>query len=92
MARTESGTPGFWALVGHPESAAWSDAAVGFAAFYHLLFSGQHPRDAVEGMRAASGDSRFEIVLGDHEQRAWRQQMRAGETLLAALEDRLKAG
>lgn len=75
MAQTQQSSPGFWGLVGHPGNAAWSDAAIGFGTFYHLLFKGHEPREAVEGMKAASGDDRFEFVSGETEQTRWLELM-----------------
>lgn len=54
----------FLALVGHPESAWWSDAAVGFVAFYHRLRKGASIFDAVKAMKCASGDQGFEVRIG----------------------------
>ncbi|TWU61111.1 hypothetical protein V7x_54230 [Crateriforma conspicua] len=64
MAMHENEPLPFFALVGHPDSAMWSDAAVGFSAFYHRLSKGASLPDAVVAMKAASGDDRFDLRLG----------------------------
>ena len=54
----------FFALVGHPEKAAWADAAIAFVTFYHRLSKGALLPDAVAAMKAASGDDRFSFNTG----------------------------
>jgi hypothetical protein len=58
----------FVALVGHLESATWSDAAVGFVAFYHRLRKGADVFQAVQAMKVASGDERFLVSVGSNVQ------------------------
>ena len=67
---TDSEIP-FFALVGHPESPTWSDAAVAFVTFYHRFFKGAHISDAVSAMQVASGDDRYWVQWGENTQRDW---------------------
>lgn len=64
MAMYENQPLPFLALVGHPESALLSDAAVGFVAFYHRLRKGASVFDAAEAMKIASGDQSFGVRTG----------------------------
>jgi hypothetical protein len=51
-------------VVGTPENVTWSDNVVGYTAFYHLLKKGQMIKQAIEGMKAASGHSEYQFVHG----------------------------
>lgn len=61
----------FGIVVGNSGDPTWSDTTVGYAAFYHLLKKGKSISDAVQGMRAASGDNRFMLVYGADAQRIY---------------------
>jgi len=63
MAMKEGDIP-FLGMVGHPGSPTWSDTAVAFATFYHLLAKGYYFQGAVEAMRIASGDKGFMGIQG----------------------------
>jgi hypothetical protein len=71
MAMHTDRPPPFFALIGHHETAAISDLAVGFVTFYHLLKKGTSIEMAVDAMRSASGDFKFQCVYGDSVQRDW---------------------
>lgn len=47
----------FWALIGNTQEAEWSDAAVAYVTFYHLIFKNVALDRAVQIMKDASGDS-----------------------------------
>lgn len=51
-----------YGIVGSLRKTPWSDNVVGFAAFYHLLQKGRSLDQAVEGMRAASGNPDYHFV------------------------------
>lgn len=51
-------------IVGTSKVVDWSDNVVGFAAFYHLLQKGKSIREAVEGMKSASGHDTYTFVYG----------------------------
>lgn len=61
----------------HPGKVEWADAAVGFGAFYHRLFRDGGVEDAVAAMKAAAGDSNFQLVQGSGVQLAFRELMAA---------------
>lgn len=63
--------PHFWALVGHPDSVSWPDAAVAYVTFYHLFFKGSPVTACVDAMKIASGDNRFLISIGADARRGW---------------------
>lgn len=49
----------FYAIVANSEKPLWSDTAVAYSTFYHLLSKGKLIVDAVAAMRTASGDPAF---------------------------------
>lgn len=52
-------------IVSHNKSVLWSDAAVAFITFYHLLFNKLRPiSECVDVMKAASGDHEFQYLHG----------------------------
>lgn len=56
----------FWkVLVGNCGEPTWTDTAIAFASFYHLLAKGKTVEEAVAGMRAASGNGDFRAIEGD---------------------------
>lgn len=76
MAMYENQPLPFFALVGHPESAAWSDSAIAFVTFYHRMSRGTNLVEAVEAMRVASGDSRFSFTIGQTVQQGFSEYLR----------------
>jgi len=63
MAMAEGDIP-FLGIIAHPGSPTWSDTAIAFASFYHLLAKGYYIQEAVEAMRIASGDKGFMEIRG----------------------------
>lgn len=53
----------FLALISNYEKPEWSDTAVAYSAFYHLISKGASLEDAVEAMQKASGNDKFNIVF-----------------------------
>lgn len=51
--------PPFRLLISNLDPVPWSDAAVAFATFYHLLERGRDQFEMVRAMRMASGNDRF---------------------------------
>jgi len=49
----------YFAIVANGEKPLWSDTAVAYSTFYHLLAKGEYITTAVEGMRVASGNNSF---------------------------------
>jgi hypothetical protein len=60
--RTERHEP-FYAVVGNSGEPTWSETAVAYASFYHLLSKGFMLVDAVEAMKIASANKDFQILL-----------------------------
>jgi len=71
MAMYSDGQPHFWALVGNSGSPTWADAAIAYAAFYHLFFKGFDIKLCVESMKVAGGDHNFVHLLGADMQAGW---------------------
>ena len=80
MAMYENQPIPFFALVGHPDTAAWGDSAIGFATFYHRLRAGANVFEAVEAMKAASGDHRFIAFGGERVQENYAKYLRETRT------------
>jgi hypothetical protein len=51
--------PPFRLLVSNLEPVHWSDAAIAFSTFYHLLERGKNLNELVTSMRVASGNDKF---------------------------------
>lgn len=71
MAMTTEPANTFWALVAHMGQPTWSDACVGFIAFYNRFFKGHDPLECVKAMRAATGDDQFVLELGTSVRANW---------------------
>ncbi len=54
----DSGYP-FLALVANSEKPLWSDTAIAYSTFYHLIAKGEYIPDAVQAMCVASGNRTF---------------------------------
>ena len=61
----------FLCMIGHPGSPEWSDTAVAFSTFYHLIAKGVHLLNAVEAMKIASGDDGFLFTTAEQSQRSY---------------------
>ena len=55
----------FFAIVGSADSPTWSDTAVAYATFYHLVAKEEYVVDAVKAMRVASGVETFFITTAE---------------------------
>ena len=51
----------FYAIVANSSKPSWSDTAVAYSTFYHLVGKGEYIRNAVEAMKVASGNDTFWI-------------------------------
>lgn len=66
MAMQQGETPHpYLVMVGNFGTPTWSDTAVAYLAFYHLLAKGQTISSAVEAMKAASGDAKWLFETAD---------------------------
>lgn len=61
----------YYVMIGNYGKPTWSDTAVAYLAFYHLLFKGVPIRDAVEAMRRASGDNGWAVETADEIKRGY---------------------
>lgn len=55
----------YFAMIGNFGQPTWSDTAVSYLAFYHLLSKGWPIPDAVDAMKSASGDSSWVVETAD---------------------------
>ncbi len=55
----------YFAMIGNIGGPSWSDTAVSYLAFYHLLAKGKTIPESVEAMRVASGDSGWVVETAD---------------------------
>jgi hypothetical protein len=60
MSKEERPQP-FFALISNGQKPLWSDTAVAYSTFYHLVAKGYYLTDAVKAMQAASGNDMFWI-------------------------------
>jgi hypothetical protein len=66
MAMQEGNAPHpYFVMVGNCGTPTWSDTAVAYLTFYHLLAKGRAIPDAVAAMSAASGDSKWLVETAD---------------------------
>lgn len=63
----------FYAMIGPKGEPSWSDTAVGYVTFYHLLKKGYSPADAVTGMGIASGFDGFEYTTAENIKLAYKE-------------------
>lgn len=61
----------FFALVGNISKPTWSETAIGFATFYHLVSKGNYIIDAVEAMKVASGNDNFYVTTADQSRQVY---------------------
>ncbi len=55
----------YFAMIGNSSRPTWSDTAVSYLAFYHLLSKGWAIPDAVNSMKAASGEENWIVQTAD---------------------------
>ena len=61
----------FFAMVGNYEKPTWSETAVAYSSFYHLLCKGKNIFEAVEGMKAASGNTSWIVETAEESKRSF---------------------
>jgi hypothetical protein len=61
----------YFALVGNMRSPTWSETAVAYATFYHLIAKGEYIPAAVAAMRMASGNDQFVLETSEQSQKAY---------------------
>jgi hypothetical protein len=83
----------YFFMVGNYGKPTWSDTAVAYSAFYHLLSKGYNVSDAVAGMRAASGDDKWIAQTAEQSKRGYLEYLQsivpseAQQVLQAAAEE-----
>lgn len=63
--QTDDNPHPYFAMVGNFGTPTWADTAVAYSAFYHLLSKGHSVPSAVEGMKAACGDSQWIVETAE---------------------------
>jgi hypothetical protein len=76
----------YLAMVGNYGKPTWSDTAVAYSAFYHLLAKGYFIPEAVEAMKAASGDDRWAMGTAEELKRSYIEYIREVEPAQARRE------
>lgn len=72
MAMEEGAGPHpYFAMVGHCGTPTWSDTAISYLNFYHLLAKGKTVPEAVTAMRAASGDYNWGVETAEEIKRGY---------------------
>jgi len=61
----------YYAMVGHYGTPTWSDTAVAYASFYHLLSKGHTVPVAVAAMNQASGETAWIVELAEQSKRGY---------------------
>jgi hypothetical protein len=81
----------FFAIIANAETPLWSDTAVAYSTFYHLLAKGAFIMNAVEAMRVASGNSTFFVQTAEQSRLSYIEYIQQKETqpLIENLEDNL---
>ena len=73
----------FFALVGSTAKPTWSDTAIAFATFYHLVAKGYYFQEAVEAMQKASGDEHFGVLTAAEARQTFLDYMKTFDTTSA---------
>jgi len=55
----------FFAIVGNSSKPSWSETAIAYATFYHLIAKGEFITTAVDAMRVASGNNDFFVITAE---------------------------
>jgi hypothetical protein len=66
----------FYAIVANSEKPFWSDTAVAYSTFYHLLSKGEFLGNAVKAMCIASGNSTFWIETAEQSRQGYLEYIR----------------
>lgn len=66
-----NGAHPYFAMVGNFGRPTWSDTAVAYSCFYHLLSKGYSVFNAVSGMKSASGDDRWTVETAEQSKQGY---------------------
>lgn len=61
----------YFAMIGNYGSPTWSDTAVSYLTFYHLVAKGSSIPNAVDAMKIASGDTKWRVETAEKIRRGW---------------------
>lgn len=85
----------FYALIGHKGQPQWSETAIAYAVFYHLLAKGKSIDEAVNAMNVASGlgENQFVSKTAENIQKSYLEKIEKfkreyGDKLIAKLRSR----
>lgn len=67
----DEGPHPYFSMVGNYGKPTWSDTAVAYSSFYHLLSKGYNLIDAVAGMKAASGDDNWIVETAEQSKQGY---------------------
>lgn len=65
----------FFAMIGNTKQPNWSDTAIGFATFYHLICKGHFIIDATKAMCVASGNPNFQVITAQDAKKTYLDQI-----------------
>jgi hypothetical protein len=78
MAKQEADGPHpYFAMVGSYAKPTWADTAVAYSAFYHRVSKGHTLSDALQGMKAASGDDSWILETAEESKRSFLEYLSA---------------
>jgi hypothetical protein len=78
MAMEEGDAPHpYFAVVGNPGKPTWSDTAVSYLAFYHLLAKGKSVAECAQAMCAASGDDGWIAETAEEAKRGYMEFLKS---------------
>jgi hypothetical protein len=78
MAMTiEDADPPYFAVIGNAGTPTWSDTAVAYSSFYHLLAKGVDVPVAIEAMKYASGDPNWAGTTAEQARRGFLEYLTA---------------
>jgi|SRR5579862_6991953 len=91
MAMQEGNAPHpYLVMVGNFGTPTWSDTAVAYLSFYHLLAKGRQIPEAVAAMSAASGDAKWVVETADASKHGYIEFLKA-KTTPAEVQQQLEA-
>jgi hypothetical protein len=67
----------FYAIVANGEKPLWSDTAVAYSTFYHLLSKGEFIINAVKAMQIASGNNAFWVKTAEQARQGYLEHIRS---------------
>jgi hypothetical protein len=81
----------FYAMVGNSKKPTWSDTAVSYLAFYHLISKGRLFPEAVAAMNAVCGDDGWVLHTAEELKTSYLEYLRGQEVEPAQVRRELEA-